>query len=621
MDQLRKRYPESAIFVATAKVVNPDETDRFVAKASLAPLRGLLPAHVNPQDKPDLLFISSNGAVAGLANRNGDSVSAETAVAIHRTAEWKFISVDHSRDDVKGVVLFPGLTAFGTNEPITEQQALDLKAPFNMAFVGALWKVIDGKLTKYIRRMNGDLDEDALSVSWEILFDQFDIGIGSRNLWDARIVRKGDPEFDDMVPRLKGKGGNGKNIAGEDIFRIIKGDAIILGYSIVTNPAAEVHGILPLVAAEPAPAPAAPVAAESVGPAHDCETLEPLPLADGNYTGIRHGYSLEIDGKEYATKAGLRCTRESAFKVNVSVEQGRAKVAYTTAGSAASDTVAPVVETTAEAASAEVVAPVAATPDQPVAAAAPETTQPTPSQATAAEKIITPAETRVTPNNAPMKIESVEQLTTLWPELRKEESVASIASFVSALQKANEQHAADVTAQKGIAQSLEQAKAAAELRANELQTSLAQVQKQVEDLRTAAVAAEDNRKFQERMASFDEQYALDDEDRQLIASDIKGLNDEAFAAFQKKCAKLMGAKKKGAATASAAVVAAVTATTVTQAIASVTEIAGQGVVPPGKVVTDSNLAAEAEEAFAGTIKINGKSVKEHRAAKATKAAK
>ena len=48
------------------------------------------------------------------------------------------------------------------------------------------------------------------------------------------------------------------------------------------------------------------------------------------------------------------------------------------------------------------------------------------------------------------------------------------------------------------------------------------------------------------MASFDEEFDLSNEDRQVLAADIKDLNDETFAAYKNKMAVLMKEKSKTA---------------------------------------------------------------------------
>ena len=52
-------------------------------------------------------------------------------------------------------------------------------------------------------------------------------------------------------------------------------------------------------------------------------------------------------------------------------------------------------------------------------------------------------------------------------------------------------------------------------------------------------------RFNERMSAFDAEYELDDESRQVIASDIADLDDDSFAAYKNKMAVFMKNKKKG----------------------------------------------------------------------------
>ena len=61
-------------------------------------------------------------------------------------------------------------------------------------------------------------------------------------------------------------------------------------------------------------------------------------------------------------------------------------------------------------------------------------------------------------------------------------------------------------------------------------------------LKAEAKAAEE--RFTQRMSLFDEKFELDDTDRELIASDIKDLNDESFAEYVEKMKILMSAKDK-----------------------------------------------------------------------------
>ncbi len=575
----RRTFKHSATFTSHAKIVVPDEQDRFIAKASIEPLRGLLPAGVDPEANPDLLYVAANGAVAGMVNKNGDAVSAATALSIYRTCAAKYINTDHEKGSVVGVILYPGLSRYGTNEVLTETQAAALSEPFNISFAGVLWRVIEPKLARYLEKVGGDLDEFALSMSWEILFDDYSIGIaneGSKNVWDAAVVTAQDARFETLAKRLRGKGGNGKDESGRDIFRIIEGDAILLGFSIVPRPAAEVKGILPINEVVVPPASPAPAVSASPAAANEQPAGEPV--------------------------------------------------------------VPPVVECPS--------VPDTEKVDTPVAPISPSTDAPVspPPQDTAAaslqENSITQPNTRVTPNAHPMKITSIAQLIAALPDLVKPEqtvAVASIEGFLTAFEKANQKYEADLAASANVTKTLTDTAAAAETRAKELETSLATIQKQLDEVRAAQAAAEQNAKFQARMASFDEKFTLDDEDRQILASSIKTLDDTAFAAFEKQMGKLMAGKAKTAEAGKAppfvkskdkeddeesedCKAKKKAKAGLSEAFASITEIAGQLQVPAG-FTADASLESEMTAAFATTVTVDGKTIAARRAEKLAAAPK
>ena len=141
-----------------------------------------------------------------------------------------------------------------------------------------------------------------------------------------------------------------------------------------------------------------------------------------------------------------------------------------------------------------------------------------------------------------MKITKIEDITD---SLLKEVTASSIVDFVSEeLKKANETFLAEKSAQEN------QLKAANE----KIATVTAEhdaVKKQVEELgqKLATIEAEKEAKAKEeafnlRMASFDEEFDLSDEDRKVLASDLKDLNEDAFSAYKSKMAVLMKEKNK-----------------------------------------------------------------------------
>ena len=141
-----------------------------------------------------------------------------------------------------------------------------------------------------------------------------------------------------------------------------------------------------------------------------------------------------------------------------------------------------------------------------------------------------------------MKITKIEDITD---SLLKEATASSIVDFVAEeLKKANETFLAEKSAQEN------ELKAANE----KIATVTAEhdaVKKQVEELgqKLATIEAEKEAKAKEeafnlRMASFDEEFDLSDEDRKVLASDLKDLTEDAFSAYKSKMAVLMKEKNK-----------------------------------------------------------------------------
>jgi len=143
-----------------------------------------------------------------------------------------------------------------------------------------------------------------------------------------------------------------------------------------------------------------------------------------------------------------------------------------------------------------------------------------------------------------MKITKIEDITD---SLLKEVTANSIVDFVAEeLKKANETFLAEKSAQEN------ELKAANE----KIATVTAEhdaVKKQVEELgqKLATIEAEKEAKAKEeafnlRMASFDEEFDLSDEDRKVLASDIKDLTEDTFSAYKSKMSVLMKEKNKAA---------------------------------------------------------------------------
>jgi len=77
-----------------------------------------------------------------------------------------------------------------------------------------------------------------------------------------------------------------------------------------------------------------------------------------------------------------------------------------------------------------------------------------------------------------------------------------------------------------------------------LKAELESVKEKLASLETEKVEREMLEQFNQRMASFDERYDLTDEDRKVLASQVKDLSEEDFASFDKNMEVLLSSKVK-----------------------------------------------------------------------------
>lgn len=122
---------------------------------------------------------------------------------------------------------------------------------------------------------------------------------------------------------------------------------------------------------------------------------------------------------------------------------------------------------------------------------------------------------------------------------------AEASKFEEAIKKASE----NFVAEKGAADKLvAEAKAQSEeaiAKLNEATKTLAEIRAELDVFKAEKVALAKQEAFNGRMASFDAEYDLTDEDRTVLGESIKDMPEEAYAKFQKNMFVLMKNKKKG----------------------------------------------------------------------------
>ena len=418
----------TTIFSSELKCIVSEEKDLHLSLASLESLREFLP-EIDTEKNIDLLPISTNAFVAGRVNRNGDVIDNKTAVEIAKHFINKPINLEHNRNQVIGCILNYGFNTFGTEETITEEQALSSKDPFNVTLGGVVWKVVNKDIANLIEESNDPSSPNYMSVSssWELGFNDYNLVLldnEQKNIMDGTIVEDAE-QIDKLKSKLRSFGGSGRMNDKQKIYRLVVGNIIPLGIGLTGTPAADVVG----------------VAVEEKE-----KDLSSVMATEATETNI---------------------SQNEVLNVNL-----------------------------------------------------------------------------VRKNNNIMKITKIEDITA---ESLKEIQASQVAEFISEeIKKASEAFDLERKEKEELLKATNEKYEAVTKDYSSMKEELEKVKSSLATMEEEKAAKIREELFNVRMASFDESYDLSDEDRQVLASDIKDLNDETFAAYKNKMAVLMKEKNKAA---------------------------------------------------------------------------
>ncbi len=243
--------PYKTTFAAQIRAIEPSETELRETQASLTDLKAMLPPGIDPEENPQLLYIAANLYVAGMVNMNDDGVDIETSLGAYKGFEKQQLNIEHDRKRIAGYILHAGLSEYGSDKLISEDEARASVKPFNVAVVAVLWKVANRELCDFLAQASNPVHPDykALSLSFEVGFSSYNVGVvdaKTRIISEAaRIVRPEDADYEVMSKRLRCMGGSGRlgPDSPEGVYQILSGTFLPLGGGIVSMPAAAVKGI------------------------------------------------------------------------------------------------------------------------------------------------------------------------------------------------------------------------------------------------------------------------------------------------------------------------------------------------------------------------------------------
>jgi len=166
-----------------------------------------------------------------------------------------------------------------------------------------------------------------------------------------------------------------------------------------------------------------------------------------------------------------------------------------------------------------------------------------------AETTPNPAESSVIKdsNTTILYMEKIKDIKDITDENLKVIKADKITEFITdELRKASESFTVQITEKDNVLKTTKEQLTSLSAEHDTLKKNLETLTAELNTLKTQAAERELNEIFSSRMANLDEKFDLTDEDRQIIASQIKNLDEAGFAAWEKNMSILMKDKSKAA---------------------------------------------------------------------------
>ena len=141
-----------------------------------------------------------------------------------------------------------------------------------------------------------------------------------------------------------------------------------------------------------------------------------------------------------------------------------------------------------------------------------------------------------------MKIESIKDITN---ESLKELSASAVSDFIeSELKEASERFSAEQIKAEEALKDAQEKIASVSADSDKIRAELDSVTEKLGSLEVEKTEREAEALFNQRMASLDESFVLEDEDRQVLAEQVKSLDEEGWESFSKRMNVLLREKSR-----------------------------------------------------------------------------
>jgi hypothetical protein len=226
-----------------------DPSQNILSVAALDLLKDLIPTEALQLDyNPDLLAVAYNAAVPNAFNKNGIGIAGKDLIAAAPFFKLKPNNIEHVRSRVIGHTVNYGFSAFESSALLTEEEAFALEDPFNLSLASVIYKLVDKKFAALVEESVDPSSQyfGVVSASWEMLFSNFAIALGSDLLKECEIITDA-VQIKELSPFLKKNGGAGVLKDGTKAHLLVLPPVLPIGIGYTMTPAAQVKGLFALL--------------------------------------------------------------------------------------------------------------------------------------------------------------------------------------------------------------------------------------------------------------------------------------------------------------------------------------------------------------------------------------
>jgi len=445
------KFPLETIFASDpVKVFLPQDNDINIAKAGIDSLKSFLDPSIDLEKNYDMIGVAFNAFVVNRANKNGQVISTEVALSSVENFKFKPMNIEHKRKNVAGLITGYGFSEYGTDKPLTLEEARNKKDAFNVVLSGFVWRVVNDEFASKLEASSDPSSQSYLSIStsWEMGFKDFNVVKGSQNLSEA-IIFSSEEEISQLKDKLSHFGGKGLDEDGQPLYINLVGEVLPLGIGFTTNPAADVKGV-------------------KVFGSDDLE----MRIADDKQVDDD---STEVDASNVKLTESSQLS-ERPVETNINIISNKID-----------------------------------------------------SEQIAASKNF--EQEKNEKENNKMLIKSIQDLND--DSLKQICATDIRALFEEEIKKAGEKFAEEQSAKDSVIAEAEKTKVELESQLEELKQVGEQLKAELEKIKIEAQAREIEETFQNRMTTLDEEFDLNDEERQVIGEQIKNLEVDSFEKWYK----------------------------------------------------------------------------------------